>query len=165
LVSGIDKRFVLVGLATSSQGTELWLFDMQAQIATKIGYGDGVLGVLRPIAKDGVIHWQNYSEQKIYSYDKRTPDIMYEYLLASNVTLGEEVKIDFSFSPFSLIWRGDMWYMSSATTGEVFGDENSSILTEFAQLFELHQYLRGSDLERLSLTTALPIESSSPVSE
>jgi hypothetical protein len=153
-LQGIDGRLVLAEVVSSS-GTELWLFDLVGSTVTRIGFADGAPGTIRPIAKDGILFWLNDTGNKIFTYDTRTADRLYEFLLAVNLPSVPEYTFDFPYTSWRLIWRGQQLFVYHPDTGEVFGDSDGRSFEAFVQTFSLSSLLSPDQRDQLGLTPTL----------
>ncbi len=143
---------------------ELWLYDIQNGTEKKLQVGSSTmtLSATYPLGTKGdYLFWLSHDEMTLYAYNLRTKEVMMKMVPLFDGIKGERGEVIFDNFPWKVIIGAEGFLFFSVGTGEVFSDDNSSVVEAFRKKMKLDSILNNDELSGLSL----PVEESTTTEE
>ena len=134
---------------------ELWVYNIEDNTQEKLQSGTTTLVSLTyPLGfKGGYLFWLSQDEARVYAYDLASKIVLEKIVPNFNGARGERAEVVFPEIPWKVIISTEGFSFFSDGTGEVFSDDNSSIVEEFRKKTKLDEVLNEEELSSLNLPT------------
>ncbi len=144
---------------------ELWLYGMSDNKIQKVETGsstsisiddDAGIGV-----KDESLFWVTNDKKQVVAYNLVTKALQAKDIPPYDASLGERGRVVFGDVPWEVIVDSDKLTFYSEATGEVFSDDNGSLVEVMRQKFELDKLLDIDEISNLNLPVTESIDKES----
>jgi hypothetical protein len=131
---------------------ELWLYDLEADTQEKIKTGSSTsVSSAYPLGfKSGYIFWLSQDESTVHAYDSVSKVVLEKIVPNFDGSKGERAEVIFDEIPWKVIVSTEGFSFYSEGSGEVFSDENSSVVDIFRKKLQLDTVLNKEELSELS---------------
>lgn len=132
---------------------ELWLYNIATGTEEKIDTGSSTIALDSPLGiKSEYIFWLSGDESGVIAYNMTTHERKEEKIPPYDISKGERGEVVFKNIPWKVIIGTEEFSFFSEGTGEVFSDDNGSILELFRQKLQLDGVLDKEELSHLNLS-------------
>jgi hypothetical protein len=155
-IKGAFLKAVIVQVEKKTKD-ELWLYNMEDETKERLTTGSTTsVSPTYPLGvKDDYLFFLSEDKQVVYAYNLVTKALLQNDVPSFDGARGERAEIHFAEIKWKVIVSSDRFSFFSEETGEVFSDDNLTIVEAFRQKLKLDTVLDIEELGDLSLPTEI----------
>jgi hypothetical protein len=157
-IKGLTLQSVIVQIERNlgtDQGTrdELWMYNAESGTEEQVGgVASSTVAADSPLAiKDGYLFWISMDKTTVYAFNMTDKSLKSHEIPSFDTTKGERAEVVFDGVPWKVIIGADGFSFFSDETGEVFSDDNGSVIEMLRRKLKLDSVLDIETLSNLNL--------------